>query len=573
MDSPEAEVSTHSERKEDTAPSTSNTSGEREDGPKPKKAPLKRTAGKPTNAKAKKPKKARVSRPPPLGYTVHQGEDMLLVISSSTSQYDNSAWTPPKKGSKKKKLTKGKGKAKPVKRKKTVRATPKLANNPVAKEKEDINVFVPQKATDHRWGQSLPEEVLISIFQMVLVQDGAVPFLCRVGSVCRLWNAAASSPVLWRKVTVGHCWIAPGKTQLPKTEKKIKDTFNWLAENRFSQLRDFSLCHWTKNATYAVEVVSQLCPHLRSLKLSYCTGLAATAFHSLGLHGRSLQSMDLQYSEFQVEGLLEYLENHGSQIKQILFTHGIKNDRLLSAITRGCCPDLELLEVNTKLDSKDCELPVCIQALQMACPKLKTFRMLNVTPLHKTMRNHGADSTLGFPLLEELCIATTSLSYLTDKDLWDILFGSTRLRVLDLRGCSRITPSGLATLPCLELECLFWGQYFSSNVGLSSLKKGLHVVTQKWSRTLQQLDIANQLFTEEDLEIAMGYLAQATEADTLRSLNLSGTRITPPALRQVIGHMTALSYLNLSACRYLPRGMKRIYRGQEDIRQLLDKLE
>lgn len=82
-----------------------------------------------------------------------------------------------------------------------------------------------------------------------------------------------------------------------------------------------------------------------------------------------------------------------------------------------------------------------------------------------------------------------------------------------------------------ELECLFWGQYFSSKVGLPSSKKGLHMVTQKWSRTLQQLDIANQLFTEEDLEIAMSHLAQATEGDTLRSLNLSGTRITSLALR------------------------------------------
>lgn len=162
---------------------------------------------------------------------------------------------------------------------------------------------------------------------------------------------------------------------------------------------------------------------------------------------------------------------------------------------------------------------------------------------------------------------------MTDKDLWDILFGSTRLRVLDLRGCSRITPSGLAALPCPDLECLYWGQYFNSNVGSSSAKKGLHMVTEKWSRTLQQLDIAHQLFTEEELEIAMSCLVRTTEADTLRSLNLSGTRITSPALRSVIGQMTALSYLNLSACRYLPRGLKRIYRGQEDIRQLLDKLD
>ena len=48
-----------------------------------------------------------------------------------------------------------------------------------------------------------------------------------------------------------------------------------------------------------------------------------------------------------------------------------KHNTLYLIIQRGYCPDLELLEVNTRLDSKDCELSVCIQALQMACPKLK----------------------------------------------------------------------------------------------------------------------------------------------------------------------------------------------------------
>ncbi|CAK6971561.1 F-box/LRR-repeat protein 6 isoform X2 [Scomber scombrus] len=524
MDSTEAEVAAHGEESKDTVPSTSNVSDQGEHGPKSTRASLKRNSGSATNRKAKKRKTTRVKRSSQPSYTVHEGEDMLLVISSSTSQYDGSAWVPKKKGSKKKKLVKGKGKTVQIKKKKPVSAKPKLTNDynkvaKIAKEEEATSVFVPEKARDNRWGQSLPEEVLINIFQMLVIQDGAVPFLCR-----------------------------------------------------FSQLRDFSLCHWNKNVDYAVDVVSQFCPHLRSLTFSYCTGMKAQAFQSLGLHSRSLQSINLQHSEFQVEGgLLEYLVNHGNQIRQILFTRGPKNDRLLTAIT-GCCPDLEFLEVNKKLDSKDCELPICIQALQIACPKLKTFRMLNVRLLHRTMRN-GAELTSGFPLLEELCIATTSYSYMTDKDLLDILFSSTKLRVLDLRGCSRITPAGLATLPCLELECLFWGQYFSSHIGLSTLKKGLHMVTQKWNQTLQQLDIANQLFSEEDLEIAMSNLAQATDADTLRSLNLSGTRITPPALRSVIGQLTALSYLNLSSCRYLPRGVKRVYRGQEDIRQLLDKLE
>ncbi|XP_022075268.2 F-box/LRR-repeat protein 6 [Acanthochromis polyacanthus] len=560
MEASEAEASTQSDRKEDTVPSVQG-----QDGPESKKVSLKRTG----NTKAKKTKKPRVSRTFRPGYTVHEGEDMLLVISSSTSQYNYSAWVPKKRG-RKKKAAGGKLKGTQVKTKKAVRAKPKLENEPVTKEEEVVDLSVPQRKGDHRWGQSLPEELLINIFKMVVDQEGAVPFLCRAGRVCRLWNVAASSPVLWHRVTVGHCWIAPGRKQLPQTEMKVKDTLSWLAEHRFSQLRDFSLCHWTKNVDFTLETVSQFCPHLRSLKLSHCGGVTAKGFSSLGLHSRSLQSLNLQYSEFNALGFLAYLHGHGSQIKQILFTHGPKNDRLLTAITRGCCPDLELLEVNSELDSKDCELPFCIRALQVSCPKLKTFRMLNVRPRPKAIHT-STDFLSGFPLLEELCIATTHDCYMRDKDLQDILFDSPKLQVLDLRGCLRITPAGLAMLPCLELECLFWGQYFSPHLSTSPVK-GLHLVTQKWSQTLRQLDIANRPFPEKDLELAMSHLAQAAEADTLQSLNLSGTKITPQALRSVVGQATALDYLNLSSCRYLPRGAKRIYRGQEDIRQLLDKL-
>ncbi|CAG5956540.1 unnamed protein product [Menidia menidia] len=574
MELPEAEASGQNARKEEGA----SAAAQEADGPEPKpgRSSLKRAAEgnkvqerkkRAAQAKAKKAKKARATRPARPGYTVQEGEDMLFVISNAASQYDGLVWAPKKKQSRRTKPGKEKLRATQTKRKKKV-----CARKPPKPVKEEPAGAAPLEDACPRWGHSVPEEVLVSIFQMVVVHDGAVPFLCRVGQVCRLWNAAASSPALWRRVTLGHCWIAPGKDQLPKTERRVKDTVSWLAENRFSQLRDFSLCHWRKNIDFTLEAVSRCCPQLASIKLSFCSGLTTRAFDCLGQHSRSLHSIDLQHSEFQVEGLLGYLEQFGAQIKQILFTHGQKNDRVLTALSRGFCPDLEVLEVNTKLDSQNCELPVFIQALQKACPKLKTFRMLNVRPLHKTMRN-CCDPPSGFPLLEELCIATTSFSYMTDRDLMDILFGSSRLRVLDLRGCSRITPAGLAALPCAELECLFWGQYFTSYMVSSLPKTGLPLVTEKWGRTLQQLDVANQLFTEEDLGLAVGLLAPAAEAGRLRSLNLSGTRITAQALRGVIGQQTAMEYLNLSSCRYLPRGMKKIYRQQEEIRQLLDKLE
>lgn len=176
MDSSAVETQTSAERRDGSAPSTSSASGLREDGSKSNKESLKRTASKSTNTKSKKHRKARVSRTAPLGYTVQKVEDMLLVISSSTLQYDGSVWTPPKRRNKKGKLNKGKGK--PIKIKKMkVCAKPKIQNYPTMSE--DSSTYVAQNSKDYRWGQNLPEELLINILQMVVIQDGPVPFLCR----------------------------------------------------------------------------------------------------------------------------------------------------------------------------------------------------------------------------------------------------------------------------------------------------------------------------------------------------------------------------------------------------------
>ncbi|XP_030645060.1 F-box/LRR-repeat protein 6 [Chanos chanos] len=524
----------------------------------------KRPTKRKSDAAAKNKKKPKIKRTPRPNYTVQHGEDMLLIVSN-ISHYD-SVWKPRKKRCKRKRTLRGKPRVIPTKRRKT----PSKGNTEEETVLGTTNLEQVHSDTFDKWGQGLPLEILVKIFQMAVHQDGAVPFLCRVGRVCRLWNGAASSPTLWHSVSVSYCWIEPGKSQLPKTEEKIKNTISWLAQNRLCQLREFSLCHWKKHVDYVIQVISESCPLIHSLKLSYCTGVTDTAFQSLGTNCQSLENMNLQHTEFQVDGLVSFLESHGSQLRKIFFTHSTKSDKLLNALSR-CCPELRLLEINTKLDSGYCQLPICIQALQLGCPRLQILRLMNVTPIPKMIRNTPA-STSGFPMLEELCIATSSHSFMTDQDLSNILHGSRNLRVLDLRGCSRITAAGLYALPCEELECLYWGLYFSSNTMVAS-KKGIHMLTQKWNRTLRELDLTNQPFSEEDMEIAIGYLAQGIVADSFHSLNLTGTKITVPALRLLVGQSPALDYLNLSSCRHLPRGFKRVYRGRDDIHQLLYKLD
>ncbi|XP_072531473.1 F-box/LRR-repeat protein 6 [Salminus brasiliensis] len=533
-------------------------------GPAKRREPLKRKASSLKPEKSKTKKKSKIRQAPRPSYTVQHGEDMLLIISN-INQFD-SVWKPKRKRCKKKKA---KTKITPVKKKKC----PPKPKVPKAKKEASVSdVHLEEvEGSSPDWGQNLPVEVLVKIFEMAVLQDGAVPFLCRVGRVCRLWNSAASSPTLWRSVSIGYCWIEPGKSQLPGTEQKIRNTIDWLAQNRFSQLREFSLCHWKKHVDYVVQTVAGSCSNLQSLKLSYCMGVTKEAFQNLGSSCPSLESINVQHTEFQDDGLVSFVETYGNQLKRIFVTRSSKSDKLLNVLCRGCCPELRVLEINTKLDSGYCPLPICIQALQIGCPKLQIFRLMNVSPIPKMIRNTPS-STPGFPMLEELCIASSSHSFMTDHDLLNVLHGSPHLRLLDLRGCSRVTATGLYSLPCEDLECLYWGLYFNSNVMVAS-NKGIHMLTQKWSRTLRELDLTNQPFTEEDMEIAIGHLAHGPQVDAFRSLNLSGTKITSSALRLLVAQSSALSYLNLSSCRYLPRGLKRIYRGQEDIQQILDKLD
>lgn len=64
----------------------------------------------------------------------------------------------------------------------------------------------------------------------------------------------------------------------------------------------------------------------------------------------------------------------------------------------------------------------------------------------------------GFPCLEELSLAgieddkTTTARCVDDDGIERILKNSTKLRLLDVRGCIRLTDSGLVKVPAWDLE-------------------------------------------------------------------------------------------------------------------------
>lgn len=136
-----------------------------------RKAAVKRKADSLKDEKRKKKKRIqRVQRP---SYTVQHGEDMLLIISN-VSQFE-SVLKPKRKGCKRKKA---KRRTSSVKRKKEptkprgIKATKGVSGN-------DAALGESESALGFDWSQRMPVEVLVKIFELVVLQDGAVPFLCR----------------------------------------------------------------------------------------------------------------------------------------------------------------------------------------------------------------------------------------------------------------------------------------------------------------------------------------------------------------------------------------------------------
>ena len=53
-----------------------------------------------------------------------------------------------------------------------------------------------------------------------------------------------------------------------------------------------------------------------------------------------------------------------------------------------------------------------------------------------------------------------------------------------------------------------------------------------------------------------------------RKLNLSNTGVSLKSLTKLLNACTTLESLNLTSCRALPRGMKRMYHNNEDVASL-----
>ncbi|XP_027713536.1 F-box/LRR-repeat protein 6 [Vombatus ursinus] len=522
----------------------------------------------PVGPPQKKKKRKSSSRRPSarVGYHIHEAEDMLLIVPNLEE---------PTPRAHRKKACHLRKLARPKVQQPKCRQ-PRRVETPNGADLSRVpgRQSPPQESATSGpgWGDHIPLEILVRIFQVLVASEGAVPFLCRAARVCRLWYDAASQSVLWQKVSLAPPWPSRSKGPPSKLEKKILSSLEWLVPNRFLFLRELSLSHWKNYVPLMLKAVSESCPHLTSLKLSHCQSVTAKALVTLPRACPQLDSLNLQNSQVESAAVVGFLEAAGKQLRQLWLTYSSQMTSIISLLSNGCCPQLQLLEVDTGIKPNSQHFQLHIEALQTGCPRLQVLRLLNLVWSPK-MGGRGVALGPGFPDLEELCLATSTITYVSDEVLHRLLHGSPHLRVLDLRGCARLTPAGLASLPCPDLEQLHLGLY-GSVIWVALPKEGSPLLTWKWHRTLQELDLNGQCYREEDLKQALIAFSstESGHSPILRSLSLKGTQVTVATISSVISSCPALSYLNLSSCRYLPRGLKKAYRGQAEIQWCLDQL-
>ncbi|XP_056188225.1 F-box/LRR-repeat protein 6 isoform X2 [Falco biarmicus] len=406
------------------------------------------------------------------------------------------------------------------------------------------------------WGSRLPPEILGRIFQAAVEQEGAVPFLCRAARVCRLWGRAAAQPRLWRRVSLGG--------RGPHSPGRDLGALRRLAANRFCLLQEFELCDWGGHVGAVLEALGQHCPLLASLCLRRCRGVPAPPLAQLPPRCPRLQRLQLCHCQVEPSAVGGFLGATGPRLQQLLLSCAPRLGTILAMLAGGCCPELRLLELDTALGGAGPPLPLPVEELQVACPHLQVLRLLNLSWAPRQRRRLGP----GFPRLEELSLAGTGGTGVSDEVLGRVLCASGHLRLLDLRGCTRVTPQALLQLPCPDLEQLYLGLPCGVEQ-LPRVTEGSAGLVWRWHRSLRELDLAGRSFSEEDLARA---LAAFGPGSPLRSLNLAGTKVTAGALSTLLPACPHLAFLNLAACRCLPRGTKRAHRGVPEVRHCLQLL-
>ncbi|KAH8263926.1 hypothetical protein KR038_005227 [Drosophila bunnanda] len=421
------------------------------------------------------------------------------------------------------------------------------------------------------WAQKLPEEVLFRIFEHAVDMEGCLPTLFRLGRVCSLWRQVSLRPTLWRTMDL-TTWVK----EKYRTELKLK----WFVDNRCSACTELNVSNWKiTDINCFLTKLSSGCPNLAGITLSGWKGFTSDNLTYLVDNLHKLQRLDLSSinvemnaskSAVGITSLCNALQTMGSRLTHLYLAHNrLAGIPQIVGILSTHCPNLALLDLSNVTTQATSHGVLHIEKLQRGCQKLKVLRVTNshITPSTASMQEI-MDSP-GFPNLEELSVAalTDESRIISDDHLQRILKSSSKLKLLDVRNCTRLTHESLIRLPAWDIKHLF----LSGCSVTRDMGSGLELIASKWAHSLIELDLA-WANVQQPIDNALRALAEKGRDSPLAHLNLCGSSVSDEAVKEILTNCVNMSSINLASCRGLPRGVKRLMQGPQELHELREVL-
>ncbi|XP_022672527.1 F-box/LRR-repeat protein 6-like [Varroa destructor] len=424
----------------------------------------------------------------------------------------------------------------------------------VLKKKPEVSDPVyngPPPCAPGLWNRQIPREVLLKIFRHGVEKFGVLPFLITVREVCPEWRAVAEDVSLWEKVDMSIVKV---------TEAQLT---RWASSGMLKRVRELNLSNFGPKISHGtITNVINNCPRLEVLNLSYNNKLSMETMEYIVNKCDRLRGLDISgttknrgastCSTCAPNVLKSLIIKRGENLVQLcLAENAVASLNSILNLIPSYLSRLQILDLSNI--TMTCCMIFPLERIQETCSDLRVLRLANTqVRLAATPPAEQARSP-GFPLLEELSIA--NLFDLGDSALERILKASEKLTLLDVRNCKGLSVSGLIKIPAWDLT-----QLYLANCDAAT-NPNVELIMNKWAHSLKVIDVS---WVSHDTAINAALRALATHSETPSSvydLDLKGSSVSFSTLKIVLDRCQRLRKLNLTSCRSLPRGIKRVFEG------------
>jgi len=151
-------------------------------------------------------------------------------------------------------------------------------------------------------------------------------------------------------------------------------------------------------------------------------------------------------------------------------------------------------------------------------------------------------------------------SWLTNSILHALLKSSSNLKTLDIRGASRVLNFDMA-IASEVVERLYLSHCKIDETVAES-------INERWSGSLWDLDVSKCEFADVSLFVSTLFTTGVPSCSNILHLDISQCNISNEDVPLILNTCMELDTLNLTCCRGMSRGLKRLYKGSEDLNKL-----